>query len=81
MYVLTGARATDSLDEIESQLLSGFRKLDQRGKSGVLALIDGLTPAKGTPLSVFNAEVNQVINGNLTTESQHFTMGTKKSKK
>ncbi|MBC3911400.1 MULTISPECIES: helix-turn-helix domain-containing protein [Undibacterium] len=80
MYLLKGSRVAASLDAIESDLLSGFRKLDQRGKAGVLALIAGMAPAEPKAKNIIHGSIGQVIEGNLTLESQSFSVGTKKNK-
>ncbi|PFH10849.1 hypothetical protein BCF11_3283 [Collimonas sp. PA-H2] len=41
-YVLTGEHLTSQLSGEESELLSGYRQLDTRGKARVLGVIDGL---------------------------------------
>lgn len=44
-YVVTGSRSGAALSAEENALLGGYRKLDARGRVGVLALMDGLQAA------------------------------------
>lgn len=81
VYLLTGDLAANALGDRERQLITGFRALDERGQAGVMALISGMSPITDAPRNFIQGEVHQVIKGNLTAESQHFTFGTKKSKK
>jgi transcriptional regulator with XRE-family HTH domain len=43
-FVITGGASETELSKEETKLLVGFRNLDSRGKTGLLALIDGLIP-------------------------------------
>jgi transcriptional regulator with XRE-family HTH domain len=47
-YVLTGQRSSSPMTPEEKELLSGFRKMDLRGKVSMLGMIDvvGQTPAE-----------------------------------
>ena len=65
-YVLTGKLSTTDLSNEESNLISGFRSLDTRGKSGVLALISGINPEQKSPKNVFHGTVGQIIDGDVT---------------
>ena len=80
LYVVTGRRSGTELPPDEELVLGGFRKLDARGRAGVLALISGM---QDQPLSNvrIKGEVGQYVEGDLTV-TQPFTinMGRKKKK-
>ncbi|AMP08901.1 helix-turn-helix domain protein [Collimonas arenae] len=46
-YVLTGEQAASALTQFEKDLLAGYRNLDQRGKAGVLGMINGMNAEPG----------------------------------
>ncbi|MFJ2988641.1 helix-turn-helix domain-containing protein [Collimonas sp. NPDC087041] len=46
-YVLTGEQAAPTLTQFEKDLLAGYRNLDQRGKAGVLGMINGMNAEPG----------------------------------
>ena len=65
-YVMTGQISTTALTLEESELLTGFRSLDIRGKAGVLGMIDGMgQPTKSTVTPVYHGDVGQNIYGNI----------------
>lgn len=75
-YVITGSYVTSSLSHEESELLAGFRSLDLRGKTGVLALISGMAQTEPKIKNVFHGGVGQVVEGNINTP-QTFNFGVK----
>ncbi|MFZ6875395.1 helix-turn-helix domain-containing protein [Undibacterium sp. Di27W] len=80
MYVLTGIKAAAGLQGSENDLLSGFRKLDQRFKEVVVTLVSGLAqePVISAPTNNIKGNVGQVIHGNQNNESPlHFRFGKK----
>ncbi|MDP1976271.1 helix-turn-helix domain-containing protein [Undibacterium sp.] len=80
MYVLTGARAAAGLQGNENDLLSGFRKLDQRFQDVVVTLVNGLghEPVNSAPTNNIKGNVGQVIHGNQNNESPlRFSFGKK----
>ncbi|WP_227458677.1 helix-turn-helix domain-containing protein [Cupriavidus pauculus] len=48
LFVVTGHRTPALLAPEEEVILGGYRKLDARGRAGVLALIGGMQPAAET---------------------------------
>jgi transcriptional regulator with XRE-family HTH domain len=46
-YILTGEQAASALSQFEKNLLAGYRNLDQRGKAGVLGMINGMNAEPG----------------------------------
>lgn len=46
-YILTGEQAASALTQFEKDLLAGYRNLDQRGKAGVLGMINGMNAELG----------------------------------
>jgi transcriptional regulator with XRE-family HTH domain len=80
IYVLTGERSTTSLGNDESQLLTGYRSLDQRGKAGVLAMINGMNSVPASQSNVFHGDVGQVVQNDVTAP-QTFNFGVKQPKK
>ncbi len=81
-YVLTGKVSNDALTDDENELLAGYRKLDLRGKAGVLGTIDGLSvppvPPAG-PHVEFHRQVGQQVIGDITGQ-QTINMGGSKRK-
>ncbi len=75
LYVLTGKYSVSTLSNDESDLLSGFRSLDLRGKAGVMALIGGMN---STAQNNIKGDVGQIINGDVSTQSLSFNVGGKK---
>jgi len=47
-YVVTGQRSGGAMKPDEEMVLAGYRKLDERGRAGVLALIGGMQPEAAT---------------------------------
>lgn len=65
LYVALGHRMTKLLAPDEEMMLAGYRKLDVRGRAGVLALIGGLDQTK-EPATTTKTRASgraQVING------------------
>ncbi|WP_254601912.1 helix-turn-helix domain-containing protein [Cupriavidus taiwanensis] len=65
LYVVTGRRNTSSLGAEEEAVIAGYRMLDARGRTGVLALISGMQPPVATPGRtgmVFHGQVGEVKN-------------------
>lgn len=50
----------------ESDLLAAIQALDERGKSGVLALLKGIAPVKQPPSAIFHGNVGQVVQNDVT---------------
>lgn len=65
LYVALGRRMPDLLAPEEEMVLSGYRRLDARGRAGVLALIGGMQPAGGTSIRV-GGNVGQYFEGDQT---------------
>ena len=64
LYVLTGAHSAARMAPDEEMVLAGYRKLDARGRTGVLALIGGMQPvAKHAIENKFAGKVGSVIQG------------------
>ncbi|SCU94405.1 putative phage DNA-binding protein [Cupriavidus necator] len=80
LYVVVGRRMPDLLTPEEELVLGGYRKLDTRGRAGVLALIGGMQhPASGTGVQI-KGDVSQVVHGGMTvTTPMNFTI--KKTRK
>lgn len=73
-YVITGSYVVSVLSRDESELVAGFRSLDLRGKTGVLALISGMAQPEPKVKNVFHGGVGQVVEGNINTP-QTFNFG------
>lgn len=80
LYVVIGRRMPDLLTPEEELVLGGYRKLDTRGRAGVLALIGGMQhPASGADVQI-KGDVSQVVHGGMTvTTPMSFTI--KKTRK
>ncbi|SPK73070.1 Phage DNA-binding protein [Cupriavidus taiwanensis] len=80
LYVVVGRRMPDLLTPEEEVVLGGYRKLDTRGRAGVLALIGGMLDQSSANVRI-KGEVGQYVEGDLTV-TQPFTinMGRKKKK-
>lgn len=79
-FIITGTRSENKLADDERELIKGYRDLDIRGKTGVLALIGGMNPAQPAPQNVFHGGVGQVVQSDITTP-QTFNFGVKQTKK
>ncbi|AST27473.1 helix-turn-helix domain-containing protein [Ralstonia pseudosolanacearum] len=68
LYVITGRRDSALTSPDEEMVLAGYRQLDARGRTGVLALIGGMQPPaekkvkKTQAEMVFNGSVGDVKN-------------------
>ncbi|REE92624.1 helix-turn-helix domain-containing protein [Cupriavidus plantarum] len=65
-YVVTGHRSGSTMKPDEEMVLVGYRKLDERGRAGVLALISGMQPPtekKHRTEMVFKGAVGSVNQG------------------
>lgn len=82
LYVLTGSHSKDKINSDEDQILSGYRKLDLRGKAGVLALIDGMNASTGAKnQNSITGTVTQAVQGDQTVHGPiNFTVGAKNAK-
>lgn len=67
-YILTGIRSSAALAPDEQALLAGYRALDARGKAGVFGMIGGLTESPTAIGQQFNAEVGQVVQGDIVNQ-------------
>ncbi|SPR99533.1 helix-turn-helix domain-containing protein [Cupriavidus taiwanensis] len=80
LYVTIGRRMPTLLTPEEEFVLGGYRKLDERGRAGVLALIGGMQPAASTDVQI-KGDVSQVVHGGMkVTTPMNFTIN-KKSRK
>ncbi len=64
-YIVTGTRSANKLPDMEQHVLDAFRNMDERGRSGVLALIAGLSQP-GQIQNNFHNRVGQVLEGDIT---------------
>lgn len=79
VYLITGSRAMHLLLSDEQQVIDGYKRLDGRGKAGVLALVAGLTTQPNIE-DKFEGTVGQVVHGNITAEQTFtFSSGEKKA--
>ena len=79
-YVVTGKRSASAMRPDEELVLTGYRRLDEKGRAGVLALIGGMQPAPSTDVQI-KGDVSQVVHGGMTvTTPMNFTIN-KKSRK
>ncbi|SDP45895.1 Helix-turn-helix [Ralstonia sp. 25mfcol4.1] len=65
-FVVTGRRSGGAMKPDEEMVLAGYRKLDERGRAGVLALIGGMQPVAETnhrTEMVFKGAVGSVNQG------------------
>lgn len=77
-YVLTGQVSGDALTVEEAAVLVGYRRLDAKGRAGVVALVNGMQPqAPSTKLRV-RGDVGQYVEGDVTVP---FTIDMRKTKK
>lgn len=65
LYVALGRRMPDLLAPEEEMILSGYRRLDARGRAGVLALIGGMQAPTATSIRV-GGDVGQYFEGDQT---------------
>lgn len=65
IYVLTGELGAAALGDSERLLITGFRALDERGKAGVMGMINGMTP-KAKHQVIIHGSVGQTIKGDIT---------------
>ena len=64
LYVLTGAHSGAQMAPEEEMVLAGYRKLDARGRAGVLGLISGMQPpVRDSYHTKYAGKVGQVIEG------------------
>lgn len=66
LYVVTGKHGAASIAADEEVVLAGYRKLDARGRAGVLALIGGMQPDEGSASVRVKGNVGQYVEGNVT---------------
>lgn len=65
LYVVTGRRNTADMVPEEEMVLAGYRRLDARGRAGVLALISGMQEPAGASIRV-GGNVGQYFEGDQT---------------
>lgn len=65
LYVALGRRMPDLLAPEEEMILSGYRRLDARGRAGVLGLIGGMQAPTATSIRV-GGDVGQYFEGDQT---------------
>jgi len=65
-YILTGTVGAASLSAEEHFFLSGYRRLDARGRAGLRALVDGMRPEPAAAQRVsVKGDVGQLVEGDL----------------
>lgn len=64
LYIVNGSHSSALLSSEEELVLDGYRKLDARGRTGVLALIGGMQPASASVR--VGGSVGQYVEGNVT---------------
>lgn len=83
-YVMTGTVSAAVLTGDESELVSGYRNLDARGKAGVLGMIGGMrlpaSPVTTAPHVEIHGKIGQHVVGNII-GPQTFNMGSSGRKK
>lgn len=79
LYILVGERATSALTVEEAALVGAYRQLDERGRTGVLALLSGIQPEPRRRVRV-KGDVGQYVEGDVTV-SDHLTIDMRKTKK
>ncbi|QCX49851.1 helix-turn-helix domain-containing protein [Ralstonia pseudosolanacearum] len=79
LFIATGYHSPNLLTPEEEMVLAGYRKLDARGRAGVLALIGGMQSQVGATIKV-QGKVGQYIDGNHT-GSTSIDMGSGKKKR
>lgn len=67
LYVVTGQRDQSKLAPEEDVVLAGYRKLDARGRAGVLALIGGMQEQQPTTDVRVKGDLGQYVAGDVTT--------------
>lgn len=67
--ILHGVISERALSDDEIELLSGYRKLDVRGKAGVLGTISGMSAAEHKVTTVVSGHSNNVVQGNQTVKA------------
>jgi transcriptional regulator with XRE-family HTH domain len=67
--ILHGVVSERALSDDEIELLSGYRKLDVRGKAGVLGTISGMNAAERKATMVVSGHSNNVVQGNQTVKA------------
>jgi transcriptional regulator with XRE-family HTH domain len=80
VYVLTGLVEGSVLNAEETELLNAFRGLDERGKTGVFSLMQGISPAKNAQQNVFKGNVGQIVQGDFSTDAFTLNVGKNKNK-
>jgi len=65
LYVVSGRRLPDLLTPEEEVVIGGYRKLDARGRAGVLALIGGMQEPSAADVRV-KGDVGQYVAGDVT---------------
>lgn len=65
LYILTGAPNASAVAGEEAAVLAGYRKLDARGRAGVLALIGGMQKQPAADVHV-KGDVGQYVVGDVT---------------
>jgi transcriptional regulator with XRE-family HTH domain len=79
LYVLCGEAALAATASDEKELLLGYRKLDIRGKAGMLGMVQGMNAPEETAKAIFHGDVGQVVQGDQTAPVS-FNVGGKKNK-
>ncbi|WP_257638213.1 helix-turn-helix domain-containing protein [Janthinobacterium sp. UMAB-56] len=66
LYVVTGQFTPGNLSADESEVVAGYRKMDIRGKAGVLGLIGGMNQPQNLVQPVHHGDIGQNIYGDIT---------------
>lgn len=80
LYIALGRRMPGLLTPEEELVLAGYRKLDTRGRAGVLALISGMQAPAATSIRV-SGNVGQYFEGDQTGEVKIDMTGSRGKKK
>ena len=71
-YILTGEMSPAPITAEEKIVLNAYRKLDERGRAGVLGMLGGMSapltssPAKRKQKVVFHGDIGQQVTGDIT---------------
>lgn len=66
LYLLTGQQTTSALPPDEVELLTGYRKLDIRGKAKILGILEGISETRhDSNLSIGQRHVQTVVHGEI----------------
>lgn len=66
LYIITGLRTANLLSPVESELLAAYRAMDARGKGAVLGMATGYVAPPHPSLTISEATIGQVVQGDAT---------------